>query len=191
MCYSLRAARHLRRNRTPHPGGGGVACPGHRATPPGDMNQIRGCLATHVNITGAEQERAAIHEAGHVLVAAARGVRVISVELHGVNGEGLAGVGDTASDLDQAWIAYGGPIAERVIYGNYEPRATHPGQDDLLLAREASRRANLENPDVMRQVDRFLQEHREGLELVAGQLLDNTSLQGNELDTLLHEALST
>jgi hypothetical protein len=70
-----------------------------------------------MNFTGADQEKGSYTQAGHALMAAARGIRVVSIEVLGDDGEGGIRLDQPDSDLDQAWIAYGGPQAEIVIYG--------------------------------------------------------------------------
>lgn len=142
-----------------------------------------------MHFTGADREKAAVHEAGHALVAAARRVRIVAVGLND-SGEGGVQLGDeSVSDLDQAWIAHGGPQAEVVIYGEFEIRWTPPGEDDISKAYEASQRAGVHNLEVMHQVKEFLAEHRVGLELVATRLMECEKWQGGELVQLLHEAL--
>jgi ATP-dependent Zn protease len=142
-----------------------------------------------------EEGRAAVHEAGHALVAAYRGVAVMSIVLFG-DGEGGVQVAPDTSDPDDHWIAWGGLGAEEAVYGN---GATHRCGLDIERARDlAEKRAKPEglrpgtiNMQVRGEVISLLSCKREALEIVARKLLEGTAPQEvGELNDLLKDALT-
>jgi hypothetical protein len=137
-----------------------------------------------------ERNRAAVHEAGHALVAASRGLGVAVIELHGSDGAGEMRLREKPLELDQVWILYGGPFAEKVIFGKLLPTAIIPELDELLLAHTLCRRIGIDDTiGIMNQVEAYLREQRVRLELAAARLLEANTVQGAELDELLREDL--
>jgi hypothetical protein len=133
-----------------------------------------------------ERNRAAVHEAGHAVVAAARGLGVAVIELYGIDGEGGMRLSEEPSVLDRIWVLYGGPFAEKVVFEKLASAAVPPEFDELLLAYGLCRQIGIHNTTgIMDQVEAYLQEHRGRLEWVAARLLESNSVHGTELDQLL------
>jgi ATP-dependent Zn protease len=135
-----------------------------------------------------ERNRAAVHEAGHALVAASRGLGVAIIELHGDEGAGGMRLRDIPSELDRVWILYGGTFAEKVIFGRWTPTPIPPECDELLLAHGICQQIGINNTiGIMDQVEAYLREHQIHLEITAARLLEVETVQGAELDELLQE----
>jgi hypothetical protein len=135
-----------------------------------------------------ERNRAAVHEAGHALIAASRGLGVAVIELHGSDGGGGMSLCEMPSPLDRVWILYGGPFAEKVVFGRWVSAVIPPELDELLLAHSLCRQIGINNTVGIRdQVEAYLREHRVRLELVATHLLAAEKVQGAELDGLLRQ----
>lgn len=133
-----------------------------------------------------ERNRAAVHEAGHAVIAAARGLRVAAIELHSLDGEGGTRLCEKPSAPDRVWVLYGGPLAEKVVFERLAAAAVPPESDELLLAYSLCRQIGIHDTiSIMDQVEAYLQEHRERLECVAARLLETNSVQGADLDQLL------
>lgn len=138
-----------------------------------------------------ERNRAAVHEAGHALVAALRGLAVAVIELHGDDGAGGMRLRDEPPGLDRVWILYGGPFAEKVVFGRLTSAAISPELDELLQAHRLRRELGMSTTmGIMDQVEAYLREHQVHLELVATQLLETTTLHGAALDELLGQQAS-
>jgi hypothetical protein len=135
-----------------------------------------------------ERNRAAVHEAGHALVAASRGLGVAVIELHGEDGAGGMRLRDIPSELDRIWILYGGPFAEKVVFGRWTSAPIPPECDELLIAHGICRNIGISNTiGIMDQVEAYLREQQVHLEAAAGRLLAASTLQGADLDELLRE----
>jgi hypothetical protein len=133
-----------------------------------------------------ERNRAAVHEAGHALVAAARGLGVAVIELHGIDGEGGMRLSEEPSVIDRIWVLYGGPFAEKVVFSKLASTAIPPESDELLLAYGLCRQIGISDTiGIMDQVEAHLREHRIRLECVAARLLETNTVYGTELDQLL------
>jgi hypothetical protein len=140
----------------------------------------------YVSLVDTERNRAAVHEAGHALVAARRGVRVAALELHGSDGAGGMRVHGAPPELDRVWILYAGPFAEKVVFGRLIPTVNPPELDELLLAHTLCRNLGIsDTTPIMDGVEQYLSRHRCRLELVASRLLLANTLSGAELDALL------
>lgn len=133
-----------------------------------------------------ERNRAAVHEAGHALIAAARGLGIAVIELHGVDGEGGMRLSQEPSVLDRIWVLYGGPFAEKVVFKKLASAAVPPESDELLLAYGLCRELGIHNTiGIMDQVEAYLREHQGRLECVATRLLEANTVHGADLDQLL------
>lgn len=133
-----------------------------------------------------ERNRAAVHEAGHALVAAARGLGVAVIELHGIDGEGGMRLSEEPSVIDRIWVLYGGPFAEKVVFKKLASAAIPPESDELLLAYGLCRQIGISDTiSIMDQVEAYLREHRILLACVAARLLETNTVHGTELDQLL------
>ncbi len=133
-----------------------------------------------------ERNRAAVHEAGHALIAMARGLGVAVIELHRIDGEGGMRLRKEPPVLDRVWILYGGPLAEKMVFEKLTSAAIEPERDELLLAHKLCRQIGINNTTgIMDQVEAYLREHRARLELVATRLLETNTVQGTDLDQLL------
>jgi hypothetical protein len=142
--------------------------------------------AQHMALADTERNRAAVHEAGHALIAAARGLGVAVIELHGVDGEGGMRLREEPSVLDRVWVLYGGPFAEKVSFARLAAAAIPPEYDELLLAYSLCRQIGIHDTvGIIDQVEAYLREHRDRLEFVATRLLETSALAGPELDQLL------
>lgn len=140
----------------------------------------------YVSFVDTERNRAAVHEAGHALIAARRGVRVAAIELHGSEGAGGMRVQGAPAELDRVWILYAGPFAEKVVFGRLIPTVYPPELDELLLAHTLCRTLGIsDTTPIMDGVEQYLSQHRSRLELVASRLLQVNILCGAELDALL------
>lgn len=135
-----------------------------------------------------ERNRAAVHEAGHALVAASRGLGVAVIELHSLDGEGGMRLHKEPSALDRVWVLYGGPFAEKVVFTKLTSAAIPPELDELLQAHKLCWQMGIiDTIGIMDQVEAYLREHRVQLELVATRLLAANKMQGADLDQLLSE----
>ncbi|MGH3804755.1 MAG: M50 family metallopeptidase [Pseudonocardiaceae bacterium] len=135
-----------------------------------------------------DRNRAAVHEAGHALVAASRGVGVATIKLYGSDGAGETLLREKPLELDLVWILYGGPFAEEAIFGKWTPTARPTGLDDLLFAHRICRQIGINNiTEIANHVEAYLRERRVRLELIAARLLTADTVQGAELDELLRE----
>lgn len=133
-----------------------------------------------------ERNRAAVHEAGHALIAASRGLDVAIIELLSIDGEGGMRLREEPSALDRVWVLYGGPFAEKVVFRKLASAAVPPELDELLLAHKLCRQIGINDTiGIMDQVEAYLREHRAGLELIATRLLEANTVQGADLDQLL------
>lgn len=123
--------------------------------------------------------RAAVHEAGHALVAASRGIALESVEIHGDEGAGVTRpAGGPQPDRDRLCVLHGGPQAETVIFGNWLPTAASAEHDDLSLAYKLATTVGVPNLDAMRSVHDFLVTHQAGLLRLASRLMAVGTLEG-------------
>jgi hypothetical protein len=137
-----------------------------------------------------ERNRAAVHEAGHALVAASRGLGVAVIELHGSDGAGGMSLREQPSALDRVWILYGGPFAEKVVFRRLVSDPIPPEFDELLLAHILCREIGIDDTLGIRdQVEAYLREQQLLLELIASQLLAAGTVRGTDLDEVLQEAL--
>ncbi|MGH3685997.1 MAG: hypothetical protein ACRDRU_17110 [Pseudonocardiaceae bacterium] len=135
-----------------------------------------------------ERNRAAVHEAGHALVAASRGLGVAVIELHGDDGAGGMRLRDIPSELDRVWILYGGPFAEKVVFERWTQTPIPPECDELLIAHGICRQIGINNTiGIMDQVEEYLREQQVRLEAAAARLLEADAVHGAELDELLRE----
>ncbi|MGH3850711.1 MAG: M50 family metallopeptidase [Pseudonocardiaceae bacterium] len=135
-----------------------------------------------------ERNRAAVHEAGHALIAAARGLDVDLIELHRCDGEGGTSLREEPSKLDRVWVLYGGPFAEKVVFRKLTPNPVPPELDELLLAHKLCAQIGIyETIEIRDQVEACLREQRASLELIAARLLEANMIKGTELDELLSE----
>jgi len=133
-----------------------------------------------------ERNRAAVHEAGHALIARARGLDVAVIELHGIDGEGGMRLREEPSVLDRVWVLYGGPFAEKVVFTRLASAAVPPESDELLLAHSLCRQIGISDTiGIIDQVEAYLREHQDRLEFVAARLLETNMVAGPELDQLL------
>ncbi|MDQ3764158.1 MAG: M50 family metallopeptidase [Actinomycetota bacterium] len=141
-----------------------------------------------MDFTDTERNRAAVHEAGHALIAASRGLGVAAIELHGSDGAGGMRLREEPLELDRVWILYGGPFAEKVIFKKWISTVTPPELDELLLAHILCQKIGISNIiEIMDQVEAYLREQQVRLEFVAARLLVTNTVQGAELDELLQE----
>lgn len=141
-----------------------------------------------MGLADTERNRAAVHEAGHALVAASRGLEVAVIELHGDDGAGGMRLRDTPSTLDRVWILYGGPFAEKVVFGRWLSIVMPPELDELLLAHTLCRQLGISNTiGIMDRVETYLRGLRIQLEFAATRLLESNALHGAELDDLLRQ----
>lgn len=135
-----------------------------------------------------DRNRAAVHEAGHALVAAARGVGVAAIRLYGSDGSGETLLREEAPVLDRIWIWYAGPFAEEVIFGKWTLTTRPIGLDDLLVAHRLCRQAGVNDMiGIANQIEAYLRKRQARLELIAARLLIADIVQGAELDELLSE----
>lgn len=135
-----------------------------------------------------ERNRAAVHEAGHALVAASRGLAVAVIELHGNDGAGGMRLRETPSELDRVWVLYGGPFGEKVVFKKWASVVTPPDRDELLLAYTLCRHMGITDTVGIRdQVEAYLRHQQVRLEFVAARLLETARVEGAELDELLRE----
>jgi ATP-dependent Zn protease len=142
----------------------------------------------YMGFADTERNRAAVHEAGHALVAALRGLGVAVIELHGDDGAGGMRLCEKPSELDRIWILYGGPFAEKVVFGRLTPTPIPPEADELLLAHRLCRQLGIKNTiGIMDQVEAYLREQRMQLEFVATRLLEKNTMHGTELDEVLRQ----
>ncbi len=133
-----------------------------------------------------ERSRAAVHEAGHALVAASRGLGVAVIELYGDDGAGGMRLREEPPALDRVWILYGGPFAEKVVFGKLTTAPVSPDLDELLQAHRLCGQLGISaNVGIMDQVAAYLREHQVRLELLAARLMETNTLGGAELDELL------
>ena len=138
-----------------------------------------------------ERNRAAVHESGHALIAAARGLAVAVIELHGNDGAGGMRLGEVPSELDRIWVLYGGPFAEKLVFKKWAATVIPPEHDELLLAHRLCRQIGINDTVGIRdQVEAYLRDNRLRLELVAARLLEAGVVEGAELAELLREELS-
>ena len=145
-----------------------------------------------MGLADTERNRAAVHEAGHALVAAARGLGVAVIELHGFDGDGGTQLSDKPQELDRVWVLYGGPFAEKVVFRKWQLAAITPELDELLMAHGLCQKMGIHNThEIMDQVERYLREHQDRLELIATRLLETNTLHGAELDGLLGQQASS
>ncbi|MGH3825187.1 MAG: hypothetical protein ACRDRA_20465 [Pseudonocardiaceae bacterium] len=139
-----------------------------------------------MDLADTERNRAAVHEAGHALVAASRSLDVAVIKLHRIDGEGGMRLREEPSTLDRIWILYGGPFAEKVMFRRLTSAAIPPELDELLLAHKLCRQIGINDTiGIMDQVEAYLRDHRVLLEHVATRLLEANTLQGADLDQLL------
>jgi ATP-dependent Zn protease len=139
-----------------------------------------------MSLTDTERNRAAVHEAGHALVAALRGLGVAVITLHSTDGEGGMRLREEPSVLDRVWVLYGGPLAEKMVFRKLASAPVPPELDELLLAHKLCRKIGIDNTTwIMDQVEAYLYEHRAQLELVATHLLTANTLHDADLDQLL------
>jgi hypothetical protein len=137
-----------------------------------------------------ERNRAAVHEAGHALIATSCGLAVAVIELHSNDGEGGMRLRETPSELDRVWVLYGGPFAEKVVFRKLTSAAIPPELDELLLAHRLCRQMGINDTVGIRdQVEAYLRDQQVRLELVAARLLETGTVEGAELDGLLREEL--
>jgi ATP-dependent Zn protease len=137
-----------------------------------------------------ERNRAAVHEAGHALIAASRGLGVAIIELHDSDGAGGMRLREEPSELDRVWILYGGPFAEKVVFRKWAPHPIPPELDELLLAHSLCWRIGIyDTIEIRDQVEAYLRDQQVQLELIATRLLGANTVHGAELDELLREAL--
>ncbi len=135
-----------------------------------------------------ERNRAAVHEAGHALIATSRGLAVAVIELHCNDGEGGMRLRETPSELDRVWVLCGGPFAEKVVFKKLASAAVPPELDELLLAHRLCRQIGINDTVGIRdQVETYLRHQQLRLELVAARLLKTGRVEGAELDELLCE----
>lgn len=140
-----------------------------------------------MGLADTERNRAAVHEAGHALVAASRGLGVAVIELHSIDGEGGMRLREEPSVLDRIWVLYGGPFAEKLVFRKLTSAAVPPELDELLLAHKLCWQIGINDTiGIMDQVEAYLREHRVRLELVATRLLEANTVQGADLDQLLN-----
>lgn len=133
-----------------------------------------------------ERNRAAVHEAGHALIAASRGLGVAVIELHSSDGEGGMRLREEPSKLDRVWVLYGGPFAEKIVFRKLAPGPVPPEHDELLLAHSLCWGLGIYNTlEIRDQVEAYLREQQAQLELVAVRLLETNTVHGAELDELL------
>jgi ATP-dependent Zn protease len=133
-----------------------------------------------------ERNRAAVHEAGHALIARARGLDVAVIELHGIDGEGGMRLREEPSVLDRVWVLYGGPFAEKVVFAKLASAAVPPESDELLLAYSLCRQIGINDTvGIIDQVEAYLRDQRDRLEIIATRLLETSTLAGPALDQLL------
>ncbi|MGH3770959.1 MAG: M50 family metallopeptidase [Pseudonocardiaceae bacterium] len=137
-----------------------------------------------------ERNRAAVHEAGHALIAASRGLGVAVIELHSNDGEGGTRLREEPSELDRVWVLYGGPFAEKVVFRKWTPDPVPPELDELLLAHKLCWQIGIYDTIGIRdQVETHLREQQGRLELIATRLLETDTVHGAELDELLQKEL--
>ncbi|MGH3869094.1 MAG: M50 family metallopeptidase [Pseudonocardiaceae bacterium] len=137
-----------------------------------------------------ERNRAAVHEAGHALIAALRGLGVAVIELHSSDGEGGMRLREEPSKLDRVWVLYGGPFAEKVVFRKLAPDPVPPERDELLLAHSLCWQLGIYHTlEIRDQVEAYLREQQAQLELITARLLETNTVHGVELDELLREAL--
>lgn len=133
-----------------------------------------------------DRNRAAVHEAGHALVATSRGVGVATIKLYGCDGAGGTLLREEPSEIDLIWIWYGGPFAEEVVFGKWTPTARPTGLDDLLFAHKLCQKIGINNiTGITNLVEAYLREQQVQLEIIAARLLAADTVQGAELDELL------
>jgi hypothetical protein len=138
-----------------------------------------------------ERNRAAVHEAGHAIVAGSRGLAVSVIELHSNDGDGGMRLREVPSELDRIWVLYGGPFAEKLVFKRWAATAIPPEHDELLLAHRLCRQMGINDTVGIRdQVEACLRENRLRLEVVAARLLETGVVEGAELAHLLREELS-
>src|SRR5947208_1256776 len=112
--------------------------------------------AAYMSLADTERNRAAVHEAGHAVVAAARGLGVAVIELHGIDGEGGMRLSEEPSVLDRIWVLYGGPLAEKVVFRKLASAAVPPEFDELLLAYGLCRQIGIyDTTGIMDQVEAY------------------------------------
>ncbi|MGH3784349.1 MAG: hypothetical protein ACRDRO_27955, partial [Pseudonocardiaceae bacterium] len=124
-------------------------------------------------------------------LASFRGLAVAIIELHRNDGEGRMLLRDTPSELDQVWVLYGGPFAEKVVFKKWAPIVTPPELDELLLAHGLCRQMGINDTvEIRDQVEAYLRDQQVRLELVAARLLETGTVQGAEVDMLLRDELN-
>ncbi|MGH3766249.1 MAG: hypothetical protein ACRDTX_14045 [Pseudonocardiaceae bacterium] len=132
-----------------------------------------------------------MHEAGHALVAASRGLAVAIIELHDDDGAGGMRLREEPPELDRVWILYGGPLAEKMVFGKLTTAPVSPELDELLQAHRLCGQLGISTTvGIMDQVAAYLREHQVRLKLVAARLLETDLLRGAELDELLGQEAS-
>lgn len=137
-----------------------------------------------------ERNRAAVHEAGHALIAASRGLGVAVIELHGNDGAGGMRLCEEPLELDRVWVLYGGPFAEKVVFKKLGSAAILPDRDELLLAHSLCWKMGIKSTvEIRDQVETYLRDQQGRLELVAARLLEANTIHGAELEELLGERL--
>lgn len=135
-----------------------------------------------------DRNRAAVHEAGHALIAVSRGVGVAAIELYGSGGAGVTRLSEKPSGLDGVWIWYGGPFAEEVIFGKWTLTSRPAGLDDLFVAHKLCQQIGISDiTGITNQVEAYLRGQQDRLELVATRLLAVNKAQGAELAELLQD----
>lgn len=150
------------------------------------MKTDTGRYAPCMVLADTERNRAAVHEAGHALVAASRGLGVAVIELYSDDGAGGMRLREEPPELDRVWILYGGPFAEKVVFGRLTSAPVSPDLDELLQAHRLCGGLGINaTVEIMDQVVAHLREHQVRLELVAARLLETNTLCGAELDELL------
>jgi hypothetical protein len=138
-----------------------------------------------------ERNRAAVHEAGHALIAASRGLGVAVIELYDDDGAGGMRLRQEPPDLDRVWILYGGPFAEKVVFGKLSTAPVSPELDELLQAHRLCGQLGISATiGIMDQVAAYLREHQARVEFLAFRLLETDTLRGAELDELLGQEAS-
>lgn len=133
-----------------------------------------------------ERNRAAVHEAGHALIASSRGLAVTVIELYSHDGEGGMRLREEPSELDRVWVLYGGPFAEKVVFRKWTPDPVPPELDELLLAHSLCWKLGIYSTiEIRDQVEEYLREQQGRLELIATRLLEANIVHGAELAELL------
>jgi hypothetical protein len=131
-----------------------------------------------------------VHEAGHALIAASRGLGVAVIELHGNDGAGGMRLCKEPLELDCVWVLYGGPFAEKVVFKKWATAAIPPERDELLLAHSLCWKMGINSTlEIRDQVETYLRAQQDRLEFIATRLLETNTVRGAELEELLREKL--